>query len=372
MFRKLSLQWRFTIFISFLLAVCCIGLSLVLNMSAYRMADSIDAFAIQPAQTVDGQNDTSYYPLVPATPHTDLHQAKHSYLRESVMYTALAVLAGGILTYFVVGKALAPIRLLNEQIKNISAHNLDGVLEVPQTKDELSELTLSFNAMLEKLSQAFTIQKRFSADAAHELRTPLAILQTKLDVFQKSKTHTTQESNELLLGFQKQLFRLRKIVDELLELANSEHELQIEEIDLYYFFDEICNELSLNAESKKITLSTKCEGSVKGDYTLLYRAFYNLIDNAIKYNVENGKVDIESIQEKEQVIILIKDTGKGIPALQKEKIFEPFYRIDESRSTGGAGLGLPLVQASIQQHHGRIEVMDNEWGGSCFKVSLPK
>lgn len=187
MLKKFSLRWRLTLFSSVLIAVCCIGLSIVLNVSAYRMADSIDAVVIQPARKIN-ETDAGGAPMMPSASPDTVKKAKNGYLGESLLYTIIAVLIGGVLTYYVSGRTLEPVRALNEQIKNINAHNLDESLEIPQTKDELAELTASFNDMTDKAAQAFAMQKRFSADAAHELRTPLTVLQTKPDVFRKKSS----------------------------------------------------------------------------------------------------------------------------------------------------------------------------------------
>lgn len=376
MLRKISLRWRLTLSTALLIAVCCIGLSLVLNISAYRMADSIDAVVIQPARpagTVPAE-----HPIISSEPSVSseaVGQAKHSYHMESILYTAAAVLLGGILTYYISGKALEPVRVLNKQVKNINAHNLHETLDVPPAKDELAELTASFNAMTDKLAQAFAAQKRFSAAAAHELRTPLAVLQTKLDVFRKREEHTPEEYEALTKTFQKQVGRLRRLVTELLDIANMEHELQRQEIALKKLLGDVVRELSGVAEEKNISLTLDCgEIGITGDAALLYRAFYNLVENAIKYNVPGGSAEIKGkVKDENRITVMVKDTGIGIPDELKKEIFAPFYRVDKSRSRemGGAGLGLSLVETIIRMHNGTVGISDNEGGGSCFTVELP-
>lgn len=376
MMKKISLRWRLTLLTSLLIAVCCIGLSMVLNASAYRMADKIDAMVIQQALSSDGA--VTYAPFMqfePAVPMEDVNLAKHSYLMESLLYTIAAVIAGGIFTYYVSGKALEPVRALNEQVKNVNSHNLDEELDVPPTSDELAELTVSFNDMTDKLAQAFAVQKRFSADAAHELRTPLSVLQTKLDVFRKREEHTVEEYEALIKTFGKQVSRLRGLVTELLDIANMEHELQRQEIPLNALLEEVLGELSDSAREKDVSLTLQCvDITLFGDYSLLYRAFYNLVENAVKYNVAGGSVEIDAVvSEKKTAVITVKDTGIGIPDILKEQVFEPFYRVDKSRSRelGGAGLGLSLVESIIKKHEGTISVSDNAGGGSSFFVVLP-
>ena len=373
MIKKISLRWRLTLLSSLLIAICCIGLSVVLNLSAYRMADSIDAIPMQPAQSLNKTNDV--LSMTPSAPSETVKQAKNNYLTESVIYTICAVFLGGVLTYYVSGKALNPVRALNEQVKNINTHNLDESLPIPSTNDELAELTSSFNDMTDKLAQAFDMQKRFSADAAHELRTPLTVLQTKLDVFLKREQHSAEEYEALISTFQKQIRRMRSLVTELLEIANMEHEMQKQDVSLDSLLDDVVNDLIPVATEKHISLNLENGGLyVSGDYELLYRAFYNLCENAIKYNKENGKVFVSMLEAGKNIIVTVTDTGIGISNDMKKQIFEPFYRVDKSRSRemGGAGLGLALVDKIIKKHSGTIKLTDDENGGSCFTVTLPK
>lgn len=376
MIKKISLRWRLTLLTSLLIALCCIGLSAVLNISAYRMADSIDATVIQPANPTDESiTDTPSMPLVPSSSAETTRLAKHSYRMESLLYTIIAVLVGGVLTYYIAGKALEPVRALNEQVKNINSHTLNESLEVPLTKDELAELTVSFNDMTDKLAEAFAVQKRFSVDAAHELRTPLAVLQTKLDVFRKKKEHTKEEYEALTSVFQKQVSRLRGLVTELLDIANMEHELEMRGFSIQQLVNDVVKELSDIAEEKNISVTADCgDIYICGDYKLLYRAFYNLTENAIKYNITGGNVEIFAKSKAKNITVTVSDTGIGIPNSQKEQIFNAFYRVDKSRSRemGGAGLGLSLVDTIIKKHGGTITVSDNKGGGSRFIVVLPQ
>lgn len=377
MVKKISLRWRLTLLTSLLIAICCIGLSLVLNISAYRMADGIDAAVIQPAFSAESTIPSDpAIPLVPSESSETVQAAKHSYLLESLLYTILAVLTGGVLTYYIAGKALEPVRALSSQVRNINMNNLDEAIEVPQTKDELAELTISFNEMTDKLAQAFAVQKRFSADAAHELRTPLAVLQTKLDVFEKKKVHTDADYAALTEAFKKQVSRLRVLVTELLDIANMEHEVQRQDIGLKELLNDIVKDLSVVARDKDVSITIDGGGyHISGEREMLYRAFYNLIENAIKYNVSGGSVNIEiTEQDKDSVTVAIKDTGIGIPNELKTQIFTPFYRVDKSRSRkmGGSGLGLALVYGIVKKHSGVIAVSDNPDAGSCFTITLPK
>lgn len=285
MLKRISLRWRLTLLSSLLITVCCVGLTITLNISAFKMADTLEpAIPIQPAGSQE-------LPLSTLTPSVATREAKHIHLMDSVFYTLIAVFARGVFTYYVSGKVLLPVRVLNAQVKNINSHNLRESLEVPPTKDELAELTQSFNAMTDKLAEAFAMQQRLSADAAHELRTPLAVLQTKLDVFRKKQTHTRQEYDALLAAVQNQVTCLRKLVSDLLEIANREYQLEREEIALPILWDSLEEALSPAAEKHRVTLSfDPAPLSLWGDWDLLYRVFYNLMKNAIKYNVPEGRV----------------------------------------------------------------------------------
>lgn len=372
MLKRVSLRWRLTILTSVLIAVCCIGLSIVLNITAYQMADHIDAYTIQPALSVSNQPMENLYP---SSSVAVIEQEKQVYMRNSFIYTCLAVGIGGMFTYYVAGKALEPLQALNEQVKHVHLHNLEESLVVPKTQDELAELTQSFNKMMEQLSQSFSLQKNFSANAAHELRTPLAVLQTKLDVFAKKTEHSLEEYDVLIEVVQKQVTRLRKLIQELLSIANMEDEINLQEIDLSLVLHEVQKELSDVAKQYEVQIRLIGDNlKMRADESLLYRAVYNLVENAIKYNVKNGEVVVNWYQCGEQILIEVRDTGSGIADEYKKQVFEPFYRIDKSRSRqmGGAGLGLSLVDMIIKRHHGTIVIFDNEEQGTCFRVRLPQ
>lgn len=385
MIKKLSLRWRLTLIISVLLAVCCIGLTFILNFSAYRMAETIEATQMTPAKTV-GEEETiveegivgaegiTGYP--PLDMNQDVNYAEVNFRMESILYAMIIILAGGGLTYYLSGKALKPLKHLNEQVKSINAHNLSSTLDVPPTKDEIAELTGSFNNMTDQLNAAFEMQQRFSASAAHELRTPLTVLQTKVDVFKKKNEHTRAEYHTLITVIEKQTSRLRGLVGNLLDMSNMDEIIQQNNITTEDLFEDIIFELSGIAKEKNVQLSLNGDNSViHGNIDLLYRAFYNLVENGIKYNVNGGSVTIGvSGRSAEKILITVKDTGIGISEIDKKNIFEPFYRVDKSRSRemGGAGLGLSIIETIVKKHKGTITVSDNETGGTCFTVTLNK
>lgn len=375
MLKRISLRWRLTILTTLLMALCCICLSLLLSASAYRMASTIEAIPVQPAQSTDDLPlEETMLPILPSTSSATAQQARGDYGYESLFFTLVAMVIGGCLTYYVAGKALEPVKAFNKQVKNIHVHNLKETIEVPPTGDEIAELAASFNDMTEKLDRAFSVQKRFSADAAHELRTPLAVMQTKLDVFRKKGAHTPEEYEALTAAFQKQLGRLRSLVTQLLDMANMEGEWRKESVCLLPLLEDVRADLSCVAEQQHVSLSLSGEGgSVEGNPDLLHRAFYNLVENGIKYNVPGGSVSMAVQSGMGQVRVCVSDTEQGIPTAMKEQVFQPFVRVDKSRSRemGGAGLGLPMVAAIVRQHGGTVSVTDREGGGSCFTVTLP-
>nr|WP_211750131.1 HAMP domain-containing sensor histidine kinase [Paenibacillus sp. Marseille-Q4541] len=380
MLKKMPIRLRLTVMTVALLTICCVGLTLILNISADRMATRISASLVLPAQEVgeDGSVDESFQPpaigMAPTTPSADSEQARVDFKMDSIMYMLLVVILGGFLTYYIAGKALKPLDTLNGQVKNINVHNLSETLSVPPTKDEIAELTVTFNEMTDKLDHVFMMQGRFSANAAHELRTPLAVLQTKVDVFKKKTDHTKEEYDALIHVIEKQTHRLRGLVGNLLDMTNMDDIGEQSSIYVKDIFEDIISELSHIAKDNQVTLSLDCDHSVIfGNTDLLYRAFYNLVENGIKYNIEGGTVEvIVNRLGKEQVSIQIKDTGIGIAKENKKNIFEPFYCVDKSRSRqkGGAGLGLSIVDSIIKKHHGTLTVTDNENGGTCFNVIL--
>ena len=380
MLKKMPIRLRLTVMTVALLTVCCVGLTLTINFSATRMATRIDAVALVPSLEVgDGSWSEESIPampnsLAPSISTEASQKAKIDFRIESILYMLLIIVGGGFLTYYLSGKALKPLDTLNEQVKNINVNNLSETLSVPPTKDEIAELTSSFNGMADKLNNSFMMQQRFSASAAHELRTPLAVLQTKVDVFKKKKIHTTEEYDALIYVIEKQTKRLRGLVASLLDMTNMDGIHEKSSICVKDIFEDIISELSHIAKDKNITLTLDSDNSVVfGNTNLLYRAFYNLVENGIKYNIDGGKVEVlVNRLGKEQVSIKIIDTGIGIADEYKKKIFEPFYRVDKSRSRqlGGTGLGLSTVDSIIKKHNGTITVTDNESNGTSFYVIL--
>ncbi|MFJ8511627.1 sensor histidine kinase [Lysinibacillus xylanilyticus] len=379
MLKKMPIRLRLTAMMVFLLTICCVGLTLILNFSAGIMATKIDAAAtVLPAQVdVEDSKAIDNFQTPPnfimSTPSEDAEKAITDFQFESIFYMLLVIFGGGVLTYYVSGKVLKPLDTLNSQIKNRTVHNLSETMVIPPSNDEIAELTLSFNEMTDKLNDAFMMQSRFSANAAHELQTPLAVLKTKVDVFKKKHTHSTEEYDALISVFEKQTQRLSELVRSLLDMTNMNDRFAKETICLRDVLEDIVSELAHIADEKDVKLFLDCnESVVYGNTDLFYQALYNIVENGIKYNVDGGMVIITVEKNNKQVIVEIKDTGIGIPDEEKKNIFEPFYRVDKSRSRemGGSGLGLAIVQSIINKHNGKITVTDNENGGTWFKITF--
>lgn len=378
MMKKMSLRLRLTILSIALLTVCCVFLTVILNFSANQMANVIEAIPIVPANQVgeDGkliENAplTSSMPMVATTEKSQ--DARRLFLYESIAYMVIVVAVGGGLTYYISGKALKPINQLSNQMKNRTVRNLSESLPIPESHDEVADLTVSFNEMSRKLEVAFATQKRFSQSAAHELRTPLTVLKTKVDVFKKKTDHKPEEYDDFLTVISTHTNRLSHLVKDLLELTNLDALECDEQIKIKKLLSEVTGELGILAEGKNIHIAILGqEHIIKGNQSLLHRAFYNIIENAIKYNHENGSVEILLSVQDSYLMVKIRDSGMGIPEEMKEYIFEPFFRVDKSRSRqmGGAGIGLATVKSIIDNHGGEITVLDHDNGGTVFEIKL--
>ena len=393
MINKLSIRTKVTLITVLLLITCCTGLTIVLNRSAYKMAEtmippqtkeeSVKPEELLQPQVQDINNDLNNIITLEdlidinkedTIPAASTGEAKVTYQKSSIIYMIAFIICGGLLTYYIMGKTLKPLKELSNQMKNISVENLSDEIELSKKKDEIYELKQSFNKMTRKLNESFLMQKRFANSAAHELRTPLTVMRTKLDVFKKRKNPSTEDYDNLIESMRNQLIRLSDIVNSLLSLTNMEDIDLCQHIHLNNLIQSVCNDLYYISESKNIDINIHGkDANIKGNYDLIYRAFYNLIENSIKYNYENGRVDI-SIEENNEVVVIIKDSGIGIPDDMKDKIFEAFFTVDKSRSrkNGGAGIGLSIVKSIIDNHKGSINVRDNTDGGSIFTIKLKK
>ena len=371
MLRKTPLRMRLTLVSVSLLLLCCLGLTALLNFSANRMADVIEAAPITPATSIGNVSEKETY--LPMVKLEVSHGARKTFLNQSIVWMLTVVLAGGVLTYFITGRALKPLNELSGQMKKRTVHNLSEMLPVPESHDEVASLTVSFNEMTGKLGEAFDMQKRFSQSAAHELRTPLTVLKTKLEVFRKKQDRTQEEYDRLIDLFDSQTNRLSVLVKDLLDLTSMDAVELGEEVPLDLLLRDIVVELSELAKERNVALTLDCpELTVRGNKSLLHRAFYNLVENAIKYNKPAGRAEICVRKQNGEITVVIADTGLGVPEEQRTLIFEPFYRVDKSRSRqmGGAGLGLATVKAVLDKHGAQIYVSENPGGGSVFTVIL--
>ena len=371
-----SLQWKLTLLITLLVTLTCILMYFFISRSAVTGIEDLEDYMIQ----IDPQNSGTpiKFNIDPKILLPELSQeilsTKEVFRIRSIIATAVVILLGSICTYFLTARALKPLKKLTEEICHIQAQNLSEPLTVPVSDDEIAQLTGSFNDMLVRLSNSFEIQKQFSANAAHELRTPLAVLQTDLEVFRKKNCHDTEEYELILNRIQEQTGRLSHLISTLLDMTNLNSVPRNDSISLAALTEEVLCDLDSIADQAHITLQQK-EGDqlITGSYLLLYRAVYNLVENAIKYNCPDGSVTVEIRQENQRVLLMVKDTGIGIPPEDEEKIFDPFFRVDKSRSRamGGAGLGLAMVDAIAKEHGGQVKVLSSNKTGSTIALMLP-
>lgn len=385
--KKLSLQWRLTLVTALLVTITCILMYFFISQSAVTGMDHLQNYIVQ-------INDTGSSPITfhvdPSILFPDLTEqvttTKHLFQIRSLIATILIILLSSACTYFVSRRALKPLHSLSTKVEKIQAQNLSEPLEVPDSNDEISKLTLSFNEMLSRLNDAFTTQKQFSASAAHELRTPLAVMQTNLEVFARKKEPSTDEYLELFSMIQEQTGRLSHLAEILLDMTGIQTVKRSETFSLAELTDEVLCDLTSIAEQKKIELIQKDgDCTITGSYLLLYRAVYNLVENAIKYNHPCGKVTVTVRQKNfllnpatppvpaDCALVEVSDTGIGISPEYQEKIFTPFFRVDKSRSRamGGAGLGLALVNEIARQHGGEVKVLKSNKNGSTIALILP-
>ncbi|MBS6623542.1 MAG: HAMP domain-containing histidine kinase [Ruminococcus sp.] len=324
----------------------------------------------------------------------EIQETKEDFLLRSVIATTIIILLSSVCTYFLTKKTLTPLQKLTSEVSQIQAQNLSTQLAVPNSKDEIAQLTSSFNEMLARLDNAFSTQKQFSANAAHELRTPLAVLQTNLEVFEKKQEPEMVEYQQLFTMIKEQTARLSQLVGTLLDMTNLKSVPRTDHVSLEELVDEVFCDLDPVAEKAGISIHFDDSSSqdwhtdvhtpdasalnnnirnITGSYVLLYRAVYNLVENAIKYNRPNGSVTVSVKEKNGQAMILVKDTGIGISPENQKKIFDPFFRVDKSRSRamGGAGLGLALVDSIAREHGGSVKVLESNEKGSIIALMLP-
>lgn len=391
-----SLQLKLTLLLSLLMIISCVLMYFFISHSAVSGMDGLQNYMIK-VDPQDGDSPITFNvdpkALFPQF-EQEIQETKEAFLLRSVIATTIIILLSSVCTYFLTKKALTPLQKLTSEVSQIQAQNLSTQLEVPNSKDEIAQLTSSFNEMLTRLDNAFSTQKQFSANAAHELRTPLAVLQTNLEVFEKKQEPEMVEYRQLFTMIKEQTARLSQLVGTLLDMTNLKSVPRTDHVSLEELVDEVFCDLDPVAEKAGISIHFDDSSSqdlytdvhtpdasalnnnilnITGSYVLLYRAVYNLVENAIKYNRPNGSVTVSVKEKNGQAMILVKDTGIGISPENQKKIFDPFFRVDKSRSRamGGAGLGLALVDSIAKEHGGTVNVLESSETGSTIALMLP-
>ena len=380
--KRMSLQWRLTCIITVYIAVICGCLTMFVYKNGVYYIDSLQETV--DAQGEDNGEDTDeIYISIPDDKWDEFandfsiqaYNNKEDYKKNSLLISAILALIGGVVTYFISGHALRPIREFSDKIEEVQVQNLaDSRIEENKVK-ELNQLSVSYNKMLERLSDAFEIQRQFTANAAHELRTPLSLMQVQLDLYNSTR-HPDNDADTLqtIKMVTEQNGRLSKMVKTLLDMSELQTVGRDDEIMVDALVDEVLADLDPLAQEKNIKLTGKCKNiTMVGSDILIYRLVYNLVENAIKYNHSGGQVTVTAYRKEKHVYLSVEDTGNGIPEELRERVFEPFFRVDKSRSRelGGVGLGLALVREIVRVHDGSITVRSNPSGGTVFDVILP-
>lgn len=379
--KRMSLQWRLTYITTLCIAIICGCLTMFVYKNGVHYIDSLQD-AVEAQGDEKGNKSDEIYISIPDDKWDEfadefsvqVYNNKADYKRNSLIITVLLALLGGVVTYFISGHALRPIREFSDKIEEVQAQNLsDSRIEENNVK-ELNQLGISYNKMLERLSDAFEIQRQFTANAAHELRTPLALMQVQLDLY-NSATHPGNDADTLqtIKMVTEQNDKLNRMVKTLLDMSELQTVGRDDKIILDAIVEEVLADLEPLAVEKNIKLIGKCEDATMiGSDILIYRLVYNLVENAIKYNHPLGQVTVTAYQRNKHVYLSVEDTGSGIPKELRERVFEPFFRVDKSRSRelGGVGLGLALVREIVRVHDGSICIKSGKTGGTIFEVTF--
>ena len=379
--KRMSLQWRLTCITTLCIAIICGCLTMFVYKNGVHYIDSLQD-AIESQGDEKGNKSDEIYISIPDDKWDEfadkfsvqVYNNKADYKRNSLIITVLLALLGGVVTYFISGHALRPIREFADKIEEVQAQNLsDSRIEENNVK-ELNQLGISYNKMLERLSEAFEIQRQFTANAAHELRTPLALMQVQLDLY-NSASHPGNDADTLqtIKMVTEQTDKLNRMVKTLLDMSELQTVGRDDKIILDAIVEEVLADLEPLAVEKNIKLIGKCEDATMiGSDILIYRLVYNLVENAIKYNHPLGQVTVTAYQRNKHVYLSVEDTGSGIPKELRERVFEPFFRVDKSRSRelGGVGLGLAFVREIVRVHDGSICIKSGKTGGTIFEVTF--
>ena len=379
--KRMSLQWRLTCITTLCIAIICGCLTMFVYKNGVHYIDSLQD-AVESQGDEKGNKSDEIYISIPDDKWDEfadefsvqVYNNKTDYKRNSLIITVLLALLGGVVTYFISGHALRPIREFSDKIEEVQAQNLsDSRIEENNVK-ELNQLGISYNKMLERLSEAFEIQRQFTANAAHELRTPLALMQVQLDLY-NSASHPGNDADTLqtIKMVTEQTDKLNRMVKTLLDMSELQTVGRDDKIILDAIVEEVLADLEPLAVEKNIKLIGKCEDATMiGSDILIYRLVYNLVENAIKYNHPLGQVTVTAYQRNKHVYLSVEDTGSGIPKELRERVFEPFFRVDKSRSRklGGVGLGLAFVREIVSVHDGSICIKSGKTGGTIFEVTF--
>ena len=379
--KRMSLQWRLTCITTLCIAIICGCLTMFVYKNGVHYIDSLQD-AVESQGDEKGNKSDEIYISIPDDKWDEfadkfsvqVYNNKADYKRNSLIITVLLALLGGVVTYFISGHALRSIREFSDKIEEVQAQNLsDSRIEENNVK-ELNQLGISYNKMLERLSEAFEIQRQFTANAAHELRTPLALMQVQLDLY-NSASHPGNDADTLqtIKMVTEQNDKLNRMVKTLLDMSELQTVGRDDKIILDAIVEEVLADLEPLAVEKNIKLIGKCEdATMTGSDILIYRLVYNLVENAIKYNHPLGQVTVTAYQRNKHVYLSVEDTGRGIPKKLRERVFEPFFRVDKARSRelGGVGLGLAFVREIVRVHDGSICIKSGKTGGTIFEVTF--
>lgn len=376
--KKLSLQWRLTILTAILIVVICLSLEFLLYKNGIYYMDSLNK------AVTDQGNTEDIYINIPEDEWENfcddfsvkVFDTKENYRKKNLIITAIVTILGGMVTYFVSGRALKPLRDFSDSVEKVQLQNLTDSYIDEKGVAEFERLGKAYNKMLGRLSESFEIQRQFTGNAAHELRTPLAIMQSQLDMYNASEhPGNDAETAETIRMITEQNERLTRLVGTLLDMSELQTVERSDNVELYSLAEEVMTDLEPLAQEKNVELLVNGdEIYMRGSDILLYRMMYNLVENAIKYNEQDGKVEVLLNKRNDNVVIEIKDTGNGISEKDRERIFEPFFRVDKSRSRelGGVGLGLALVYEIVRLHEGTISVSKSDPFGTTFEVIMPR
>ncbi len=379
--KRLSLQWRITLLTALLIAGTCICLNLLLYHSGAVSIDSLNGFVFEytpeSSEDPDGLaieiSDSQMSEFISRF-SDEAYDVKTDFGRKGWLITVAVTIVSAAIAYFVSGQALKPLRKLSQQAEKIDQDSISDIRLSEDTVKEFRQLSISVNLMLDRLSESFAMQRQFSGNAAHELRTPLAIMQTKLELFAAEHKNLEGDTAELVRSQAEQLDRLSKLVHTLLEMSNLSSAPRSDRIELAPLVEEIITDLTPLASQNDITMEQDCDNVViTGSDALIYRLVFNLIENAVKYNRRGGSVSVSVHKENSDVVVRVSDTGCGIPEEYRESIFQPFFRVDKSRSRqmGGVGLGLALVHEIAVLHGGSVRAEPGNKVGTVFIVTLP-